>query len=122
MERARALLLESGLSTRLRLEAVMKAHNVRNRSSVSELSEAPFQSLFGKNPEVSHLRVLCSTAYALMPKHGQRQLDTWSQKVVFFGYGVAAYRLWIPRTDKVLARCDVMFDEDLKSPVLRGIT
>jgi transposase InsO family protein len=122
MEKARAMLLESGLPTRLWLEAVMTSNYVRNRSPVAGLSETPFERLFGKKPVVSHLRVFGSTAYALKPKQGQRKLDARSQKVVFVGYDAASYRLWIPGTDKVLVRCDVIFDEDLKSPVSRGIT
>jgi hypothetical protein len=82
MEKARAMLLESGLPTRLWLEAVMTSNYVRNRSLASGLSETPFERLFRKRPEVSHLRLFGSTAYASMPKHGQRKLDARSQKVV----------------------------------------
>jgi transposase InsO family protein len=58
MEKARAMLLESGLPTRLWLEEVMTSNHLGNRSPVAGLSETPFERLFGKKPDVSHCVVV----------------------------------------------------------------
>jgi Reverse transcriptase (RNA-dependent DNA polymerase) len=110
VERALAMLLESGLPLHLWAEAIATANYVRNRSPVaSSAGMTPLEMFYGKKPDVKHLRVFGATAYAL--KHGRRKLDAKSSKGVMVGYDGAAYRIWKPDSGKVDVRREEIFDE-----------
>jgi hypothetical protein len=106
MERVRAMLLESGLPKQMWAEALATAKYVRNRSPAATVSRTPFETFYGKVPNVSGMRVF-STAFAWCPDDKPRKLDAKSCICSLIGYEGAGYRLW-PHTKKVLVhRCDL---------------
>ena len=67
----------------------------------------------GEKPDVSHLRVFGSTAYAHLPKNEQHKLDPKARKCLLLGYGIQTkgHRLYdLARMRVVLSR-DVIFNE-----------
>jgi transposase InsO family protein len=60
MEKARAMLSESGLDHRFWGEAVLTANFVRNRTGLTVHGKTPLEMLTGKKPHVDELRVFGS--------------------------------------------------------------
>jgi hypothetical protein len=65
----------------------------------------------GKKPNVAHLRVFGSVAYAkLMP--APPKLESRTVKAVMVGYnGSAGYHLWDPQAQCFFFACDAVFEE-----------
>lgn len=112
MDRARAMLIDSGLPNNLWAEAVRTANYIRNRSPVSNKSVTPFEAFHGIKPDVSDMRVFGATAYALTPKTLRHKLEPVSFRGTFVGYelGSKAYRIMKPDGTIIVSR-DVTFDE-----------
>ena len=68
----------------------------------------------GNKPNVGHLRVFGSIAYAHVPDQQRKKLDDKSKKLIFVGYDdkSKAYRLYNPKENKVEISRDVQFDEE----------
>ena len=74
----------------------------------------PRYELFrGKKPNVSHLRVFGCVGYAKITGRHLKKLDDRSRMLVHLGTepGSKAYRLYDPRTKRIVVRRDVIFDE-----------
>jgi transposase InsO family protein len=108
-ERARAMLLDSGLPDHLWAEAIATASYLRNRSPVSDKSKTPLETFLGKKPDVKHLRVFGASAFVL--KHSAHKFDARSVKGHLVGYERAAFRVWMPETNKIEVSCNVTFNE-----------
>ena len=60
---------------------------LKNRSPTKILeNKTPFESFYGYKPEVSHLRIFGSKAFAHIPKEHRRKLDAKEIKCIFIGY------------------------------------
>jgi hypothetical protein len=69
VERARAMLAESGLPLKYWYIAVQYGNEVRNRSPYAPLGITPYEAFFGRKPDVSGLRVWgCRVFYLVVPK------------------------------------------------------
>ncbi|KAL5493041.1 hypothetical protein ACEPAI_4489 [Sanghuangporus weigelae] len=85
-------------------------HNRVGKSKVNDKS--PFQVLYDKKPDVSHIRTFGAVAYMRVPPEKHRKLDPKSIKCILLGYrDDAAYRLMDPTTHQIFYSCDVLFDE-----------
>jgi hypothetical protein len=62
MERARAMLIESGLPDEMWAEAVVTANYIKNCTPVSAHGKTPWEAFYGKKPDVSHMRVFGARA------------------------------------------------------------
>ena len=112
VEKVRAELQGAQLEKDLWAEAMVTANYVRNRSPVrSSDSKTPWELFFGQKPDVSHLRVFGSTAYAQVPKALRRKLDPTSNKGVFVGYEAnsKAYRILMQNPRRIIVSRDVIF-------------
>ena len=91
---------------------------LKNRSSTSAVSTIPYEAWHGHGirPDLSHLRILGSTAYVHIPKEKRAKLDLHSHKGILVGYGgTNQYRVWdLTRKDVVVSR-DVKFNEDISA-------
>lgn len=116
LERARTMMLESGLPKFLWSEAVICAVYLTNRSPTKalqgvNLNKTPAELWFDKKPDVSKLKVFGCIAYTHVPKEKRGKLDMKSQKNVLVGYAVNGYRLWDIYNNIVVIARDIIFDE-----------
>src|SRR5271154_2294853 len=86
---------------------------LKNRSPTSAVATTPYELWHGTKPNLSHLRIIGSTAYVHVPKEKRIKLDTHSHKGIMIGYGGGTnqYKGWdLTREDTVVSR-DVGFIE-----------
>ena len=114
-ERITAMLNESGLSKRYWPECLAALVHVLNRCPTAILSNVtPYEVLYKKKPDVSHLRVWGCVAYV----HVQRDkrsgsLGSHMDKCIFLGYpdGVKGWKFYNPESKKVIISERADFDE-----------
>lgn len=113
VEGGRSLLHAKHLPLELWGEATSCAVYALNRVTSSKSLVTPYQSWYGKKPNISHLRIFGSTAFIHVPKAERRKLDSKSLKCYFVGYSLTqkAYRFWDPVGRKIKISRDVIFDE-----------
>ena len=115
MESARSMLSHAGLSNRYWAEAVATAAYIRNRTPTAAFKEeqTPYERWYGKRPNVSHLKVFGCMAFAHIPDAQRQKLDKKSEKLRFVGYSIRSkgYRLFDEKSQKVVIRRDVIFNE-----------
>jgi hypothetical protein len=113
MERARAMLIESGLPDEMWAEAVVTANYIRNRTPVSAHGKTPWEAFYGKKPDVSHMRVFGARAFMHVPGALRHKLEPVSEKGWFIGYkaDAKAYRILRERDNRVIVSRDVIVDE-----------
>lgn len=81
------MLYAKGLDLRYWAEAAQMAAYVLNRSgSKTRNGHILYELWWGKKPNVSHLRVFRSLAFAHIPKELRKKLDSKSFRTVFVGY------------------------------------
>jgi transposase InsO family protein len=115
VECARGMLQGKNISNGFWAEVVNIVVYLKNRSPTKKLDfQTPSEILYGYKPDVSHLRVFGSSAFAHIPKDERRKLDANSIKCVFIGYCTdqKAYKLFDPSSHKLFASRDVMFHEN----------
>ena len=94
-ESATAMLTESHLPASFWGHAITTLVHVRNRSPTAALGgDIPYTCLYGKKPNVSHLRVFGCTAYVHIKKDKCKGLSSHTEKCVFIGYP-AEYKAWM---------------------------
>lgn len=129
MERVRAVMAESGMGHSLWAEAMLTAVFTRNRSPSKDGRATPFERIYNKKPDLSMLRVWGSPVFALKPKKQQRKLEAkvLLGRLVGYGAGGKAYRVYTPQTKNVVVRRDVVVDEGetraerVKGPLAPGV-
>ncbi|GAQ92676.1 5'-3' exoribonuclease 2 [Klebsormidium nitens] len=84
-EKVRAMLEDSGLPKEMWAGAVVTANYTRNRTPVSAHGRTRWEALYGKKPNVGHMRVFWARADRHVPKHRRRKLDPVSERCVFVG-------------------------------------
>lgn len=114
VEMMRCMLHSSGLGKgfwQLGLQAAVYIKNLTPTRSLGGMT--PWEAWHGTKPDVSHLRVFGSKAYAHVPKDNRRKLDSKTQECVLVGYSEDSkgYLLWDSAARKVIVRRDVLFDE-----------
>ncbi|KAJ4817458.1 polyprotein [Rhynchospora pubera] len=115
VEMARSMLKSKGLPNQLWAEAVATTVYILNLSPTKAvLNQTPFEAWFERKPSVAHLRVFDCIAYTLISSQNRRKLDQKSEKCVFIGYCLQSkgYRLYNPKSNKIVVSRDVMFDEN----------
>src|SRR3984885_8291760 len=112
MERVRAIIAEAKLDKRLWMDLTDTVVYLKNRSPTTAVATTPYELWHGTKPDLSHLRIIGSTAYVHVPKEKRVKLDTHSHKGIMIGYGgTNQYKVWdLTRKDVVVSR-DVVFIE-----------
>lgn len=100
-------------------EAFMYAVHIRNLSPTSALRDiVPVHAWSGRKPDISHLRIFGSMAYANIPKKVRGgKLEVTSIKCRLLGWWAdetKGYRLEEVETRKLIAARDIKFVEDTK--------
>lgn len=114
VERAQTMLSDAGLEKRFLAEAVSTAVYLKNRApTVAVKGKTPLEAWSGKKPNLSHLRVFGSKAFAHVPKEKRRKLDPKSIQCIMLGYCEESkgYRLWDGKNKRLLKSRDVVFQE-----------
>ena len=114
MERARSMLYQAKLPLDFWAEACSTAVYLHNRSPTTALKdETPFERLFGRRPDIFHLRVFGCVSYVHVPDGQRRKLDAKACKSIFVGYppGVKGYKLYDLEKKKFVVSRDVQFFE-----------
>ena len=96
------------------VEAIATSVYFLNRCPrISLQNITPYESWFGRKPNVSHFRVFGSIVYAYVPTKKRRNLDDKSVKCICIGYieETKGYRLYNPQSEKLMISQDVLFDE-----------
>src|SRR5277367_3916835 len=112
MERVKAIIGEFKLDKKLWMELADTVVYLKNRSPTTSVATTPYELWQGVKPDLSHLRIIGSTAYVHIAKEKRMKLDTHSHKGIMIGYGgTNQYRIWdLTRNDAVVSR-DVVFIE-----------
>lgn len=112
VEMARAMLTAADLPRGLWAEAVVTAAKIRNCIPLKRLNNKTPQEVFtGHKPDIGHLRIYGSKAYALINEGKRSKFDKKSEEMRLVGYAYKAYRLWQPGTRRVIVRRDVIIVE-----------
>jgi len=113
MKRLRAVLMEYKLPRSLLAELLIALFFLRNRPPTTDGQATPYERFYGAKPDVDHLRVLGSSAYALKPSTTYNKLDAKTLLGTIVGYaaGGHAFRIKSAATGKLLIRRDVVADE-----------
>src|SRR5277367_6176897 len=113
MERVKAIIAESKLDKRLWMDLAETVVYLKNRSPTIAVATTPYELWHGIRPNLSHLKIIGSTAYIHVPKEKRTKLDTHSHKgiMISYGGGTNQYKVWdLTRKDIVVSR-DVVFIE-----------
>ncbi|KXJ71076.1 hypothetical protein RP20_CCG021563 [Aedes albopictus] len=115
VEKARSMLAYSGIDKKFWSQAVETAAYLSNRSPASavERNKTPFELWSGNRPDISNLRVFGCVAHCHIPKEHRRKLDSKSWKGTFVGYAKNGYRIFNPKSQKIVIVRDVVFDENV---------
>ena len=115
MESARAMIAHAGLPNSYWAEAVATAAYIRNQTPTTAIEEdkTPYERWYGRKPNLSHLKVFGCMAYAHVPDALRQKLDKKAEKLRSVGYSrnSKGYRLLDEKTQKVIVRRDVTFNE-----------
>ena len=115
MNMAHSMLSHKKLSNEYWDEAVRCSVYLLNKSpTVTVQDKIPEEAWSGTKTSVSHLRILCSVAFAHKPDELRRKLDKKSERCIFIGYSEQhkEYKLYNLITKKLVVCRDVMFIED----------
>ena len=112
MDKLHSTLLSSEVNKKWWPEILRAVCYLCNRSPSSVINKTPYKAWFNEKPDLSHIRTLGSTAYALKPERKCRKLaDTKAIKCVLLGYeGSQIYRLLTP-FGSVICTSNVHFQE-----------
>ena len=116
MEVARCLLKHSGMPNVFWVEAMRLATWIRVRAPSRILNgKSPFEVWGGSKPNVKHLRVFGTAAYAHVPKEQRRKLDDKAKLCFLTGVTDSAskYQLWCPEDKRFVWSSDIIFNESL---------
>jgi hypothetical protein len=102
-------------------EAAASATYLNNRSPTMKMNNKTLEEAWsGVKPSVQHLRVFVSLCFRHIPDQMRRKLDDKSQAMILVGYhSTGAYKIYDPKSKKVVFNKDVKFDES-KSWHLKG--
>ena len=114
MESARSMIYHAGLPLDFWAKARNTAVYVHNRSPTTCLKDkTPYECLFGKKPDLSHLRLLGCKCYVHIPNSNRQKLDQKSYEAIFIGYpdGTEGYKVYDVKKDRFMISRDVSFFE-----------
>jgi hypothetical protein len=115
-EMANCMIQSKGLSLKYWVEAINCENYIVNRTPTKALKNITLEEAWTKiKPDVSHLCVFGSIAWAHIPNEKRKALQPKSEKCIFVGYSedVKGYRLLQPHCNEIIIRRDVKFDENL---------
>ncbi|KAJ3662741.1 hypothetical protein Zmor_007072 [Zophobas morio] len=113
-EMVRCQLASGNLPQGLWAEMIRNGAHIRNRIPRARLEgKTPYELWTGRKPDLSHLRKIGSTAYALIDESKRSKFEKKSERLILVGYEFEqhAYRLWRPGTKVIIKSRDVKIVE-----------
>jgi hypothetical protein len=110
------MIQSKGLSLKYWAEEINCANYIFNRTPTKDLKNITPEEAWTKiKPDVSHLHLFGSIAWAHIPDEKRKALQPKSEKCIFVGYSeyVKGYKLLQPHCNEIVLRRDVKFDENL---------
>lgn len=114
LEMTRSIMKHMAIPNYLWGEAVRHSTYLLNRIATRAVKDrTPYEVLREKKPNISHLRVFGCLSFAKVEAHKLKKLDDRSRMLVHLGTepGSKAYRLFDPKSQKIIVSRDVVFDE-----------
>jgi hypothetical protein len=99
---ARRILKGKGLPKKFWVEAINTAAYILNRSPTKAVqNQTLFETWYKRKPDVSHLKVFNSIAYALIPSQSRDKFDEKREKLIFISYNDESkgFQLFNPKKD-----------------------
>jgi len=113
--KARAMLLECTLPSNMWAEAISTANYLHARSPTSSNNGmTPYEKLFGRKPEVRHLRRFGCKAFKTLPATHRSKFVTRADTLFMLGYvhdSTTIWRFWDPHRRQVIQASNVTFSE-----------
>ncbi len=110
---SRAMLIQSGLHESLWAEAVGTAVYIHNRvlTKTCKENKTAFEAIFGKKPDLRHIRIFGSLAFQQV--HNHKGWKGKSTNMILVGYDGQSnkYRLYNESTRQIIIAHDVSFEE-----------
>ncbi|GKE30773.1 retrovirus-related pol polyprotein from transposon TNT 1-94, partial [Tanacetum coccineum] len=116
LETARSLRVHANLPIKFWGECILAATFLINKMPMKNLQwKSPFEVLFGKPPDYSHLRVIGCLCYAAVTKPHKDKFDNRGLKCILIGYpsNQKGYQLYNLDTKEVFVSSDVVFQESV---------
>lgn len=118
----RAMMHHKDVSKIFWAEALSVAVHVRNRVTTRGLnsSTTPYQLMYSRKPNLSHLRVFGCRCWYKVGLQGADKLDPRARESILVGYarGSRGYKLWDTEERKTVVSRDVVFDEEGTSVIM----
>lgn len=118
VEKARSMLIGSGIDWHFWNEAIATANYLRNRSPTNAwgrqfINKTPAELWYGSKPDLSNIRIFGSMCYNQIPAEKRKKLDVKSTKCIMLGYGTSfgIFRLWDIENNKLILGRHVVFNE-----------
>ncbi|KAJ0591376.1 putative RNA-directed DNA polymerase [Helianthus annuus] len=114
VEMTRCIMKARGVPNYLWGEAVRHASYLINRTPTRALvGETPYEKFKRKKPNLEHLKIFGCLAYERVVSKQLQKLDDRSNPLVHLGFepGSGAYRLYDPKTQRIIVSVHVDFDE-----------
>ena len=94
-------------------EALLTANYLQNRSPTKAIDayKTPYELWFGRQPNLSYLRVFGCKAYVFVPKEKRQKLDSHSNECIFLGYSEESKAYCLMDNTKIISR-NVIFNEN----------
>ncbi|GKA03611.1 retrovirus-related pol polyprotein from transposon TNT 1-94, partial [Tanacetum coccineum] len=116
LKTARSLRVHDNLPIKFWGECILAATFFINKMPMKKLQwKSPFEVLFGKPPDYSHLRVIGCLCYAAVTKPHKDKFDNRGLKCILIGYpsNQKGYQLYNLDTKEVFVSRDVVFQESV---------
>ncbi|KAG7003598.1 Retrovirus-related Pol polyprotein from transposon TNT [Fusarium oxysporum f. sp. conglutinans] len=124
LEKLTPTLLKSGLALKWWPYFLKAVNRIRNLCPTASISTTPYQAWYGDVPDLSHLRVLGSRGWALLPSSKRKKMQSKSIPCQLLGYQGSTNYILLDERGRVLVSNNVVFSENIKNvePTLDNLT
>ncbi|RKK66392.1 Retrovirus-related Pol polyprotein from transposon TNT 1-94 [Fusarium oxysporum] len=124
LEKLTPTLLKSGLALKWWPYFLKAVNRIRNLCPTASISTTPYQAWYGDVPDLSHLRVLGSRGWALIPSSKRKKMQSKSIPCQLLGYQGSTNYILLDERGRVFVSNNVVFSENIKNiePTLDNLT
>ncbi|KAL5583887.1 hypothetical protein FOVSG1_015394 [Fusarium oxysporum f. sp. vasinfectum] len=124
LEKLTPTLLKSGLALKWWPYFLKAVNRIRNLCPAASISTTPYQAWYGDVPDLSHLRVLGSRGWALLPSSKRKKMQSKSIPCQLLGYQGSTNYILLDERGRVFVSNNVVFSENIKNvePTLDNLT
>jgi hypothetical protein len=115
MEKLTPTLLKSGLALKWWPYFLKAVNHIRNLCPTANISITPYQAWYGDIPDLSHMRVLGSRGWALLPSSKRKKMQSKSIQCQLLGYEGSTNYILLNGRGRVFVSNNVVFSESIQS-------